>query len=110
MEPRRAHHREPHPRYSRRRDSAISSLRCPAVKLLRDAFPDARIEILGYKHIVALAEMSGYADATRSIEYGPLASFFSREGELRQSWSNTSAAFSRSSVISSIRMKFSPPI
>ncbi len=57
-------------------------LTLPALKLLRDAFPDARIEILGYKHIIALAEMGGYADATRSIEYGPLASFFAREGEL----------------------------
>ena len=57
-------------------------LTLPALKLLRDAFPDARIEILGYKHIIALAEMGGYADATRSIEYGPLASFFARDGEL----------------------------
>ena len=57
-------------------------LTLPAIKLLRDAFPAAHLEILGYKHIVALAEMSGYANATRSIEYGPLSSFFSRDGEL----------------------------
>ncbi len=54
----------------------------PAVKLLREAFPAAHLEILGYKHIIALAEMSGYADAARSIEYGALASFFSRDGNL----------------------------
>ena len=57
-------------------------LTLPALKLLRDGFPDARIEILGYKHIVALAENRFYAQATRSIEYGPLASFFSNQAEL----------------------------
>ncbi len=57
-------------------------LTLPAIKLLRDAFPSAHLEILGYKHIVALAEMSGYADAARSIEYGPLSSFFNRDGAL----------------------------
>lgn len=57
-------------------------LTLPAVRLLRESFPDAHLEILGYKHIIALAELAGYADATRSIEYGRLASFFTREGEL----------------------------
>src|ERR1700681_1426026 len=57
-------------------------LTLPAVKLLRDVFPGARIEILGYKHIIALAENRFYAQATRSIEYGPLASFFSNQAEL----------------------------
>ncbi|HEY3662268.1 MAG TPA: glycosyltransferase family 9 protein [Chthoniobacterales bacterium] len=57
-------------------------LTLPAIKLLRDSFPTAHLEILGYQHIVALARMSGYADATRSIEYGALSSFFSRGGEL----------------------------
>jgi heptosyltransferase-3 len=57
-------------------------LTLPAIKLLRDGFPASHLEILGYKHIVALAKMSGYVDATRSIEYGPLSSFFSRDSEL----------------------------
>ncbi len=57
-------------------------LTLPAIKLLRDSFPAAHLEILGYQHIVALARMSGYADATRSIEYGALATFFTRDGEL----------------------------
>jgi heptosyltransferase-2 len=59
-------------------------LTLPALKLLRDNFPHAHIEILGYKHIVGLAENRYYANATRSIEYGPLASFFTRNGELPQ--------------------------
>jgi heptosyltransferase-2 len=57
-------------------------LTLPALKLLRDAFAESHIEILGYKHIVALAEKRFYADAVRSIEYGPLAGFFARGGEL----------------------------
>ena len=56
------------------------------MKLLREDFPSAHIEILGYKHIVALAEMSRYANATRSIEYAPLSSFFSRDAELLRNW------------------------
>jgi heptosyltransferase-2 len=57
-------------------------LTLPAIKLLRDRWPNARLEILGYKHIIALAENRFYADAVRSIEYGPLASFFARGAEL----------------------------
>ncbi len=57
-------------------------LTVPALKLLRDAFPSAHIEVLGYKHIIALAEMSRYANATRSIEYAPLSSFFSNGAQL----------------------------
>ncbi|HEY5035854.1 MAG TPA: glycosyltransferase family 9 protein [Chthoniobacterales bacterium] len=57
-------------------------LTLPALKLLREAFPAAHLEILGYKHIISLALTSGYADATRSIEYAGLAGFFSREGDL----------------------------
>jgi heptosyltransferase-2 len=57
-------------------------LTLPALKLLRDAFPSAHLEVLGYKHIIALAELGGYANATRSIEYARLSSFFSRDGEL----------------------------
>ncbi len=57
-------------------------LTLPALRLLRDGFPEAWIEILGYKHIIALAENRFYAQATRSIEYGPLSSFFSRQSEL----------------------------
>lgn len=57
-------------------------LTLPAIRLLRENFPDAHLEIVGYKHIVALAEGRFYADATRSIEYGPMASFFSPKAEL----------------------------
>ena len=57
-------------------------LTLPAIKLLRDDFPQAHIEILGYQHIIALAERRFYADAIRSIEYGPLARFFAKGSAL----------------------------
>src|SRR5207247_7413011 len=53
-------------------------LTLPSLKALRDARPHAHIEILGYKHIATLAENRFYAQAVRSIEYGPLSSFFAR--------------------------------
>jgi len=57
-------------------------LTLPALKALRDAHSDAHIEILGYKHIAGLAENRFYAQAVRSIEYGPLSSFFAKDSEL----------------------------
>lgn len=57
-------------------------LTLPALRLLRESFPEAHLEILGYKHIVALAEGRFYADSTRSIEYARLARFFVPGAEL----------------------------
>ena len=51
-------------------------LTLPALKALRDARPQAHIEILGYKHIAVLAENRFYAQAVHSIEYGPLGQIF----------------------------------
>src|SRR5262249_11803018 len=57
-------------------------LSLPALKALREVRPNAHIEILGYKHIAVLAENRLYAQAVRSIEYGPLSSFFAKNSEL----------------------------
>ncbi len=57
-------------------------LTLPAIKLLRDRFPQSHLEILGYPHIAALAETRFYADATRSIESASLARFFAKGAEL----------------------------
>jgi heptosyltransferase-3 len=54
----------------------------PAIKLLRDEFSEAHLEILGYRHIIALAERRYYAQAARSIESGALSSFFARGAQL----------------------------
>jgi heptosyltransferase-2 len=68
-------------------------LTLPALKALRDAYPHAQIEILGYKHIAALAENRFYAQAVRSIEYAPLSSFFARNSELPAESANYFASF-----------------
>src|SRR5213082_3340056 len=68
-------------------------LTLPALKALREAYPDARIEILGYKHIAVVAENRFYAQAVRSIEYGPLSSFFAKNSELPAELANYFASF-----------------
>lgn len=68
-------------------------LTLPALKALRDAHPHAHIEILGYKNIAVLAENRFYAQAVRSIEYGPLASFFAKNSELPAELANYFASF-----------------
>jgi heptosyltransferase-2 len=68
-------------------------LTLPALKVLRDAYPRAHIEILGYKHIAALAENRFYAQTVRSMEYGPLSSFFAKNSELPPELGNYFASF-----------------
>jgi len=48
----------------------------PALAALRERWPEAHLEILGYPHITELARGRYYANATRSIEAKPLAGFF----------------------------------
>ncbi len=61
-------------------------LTLPAIRLLREQFPDSQIEILGHPSIAALADRRYYADAIQSIEQGSLASFFIRDADLPRSW------------------------
>jgi heptosyltransferase-3 len=68
-------------------------LTLPGLKALRDAYPHAQIEILGYKHIAVLAGNRFYAQAVRSIEYGPLSSFFAKDSELSAELANYLASF-----------------
>src|SRR5882724_5966462 len=68
-------------------------LTLPALKALRDARPQAHMEILGYKHIAVLAEKRFYAQAVHSIEYAPLARFFARNSELPAELADYFASF-----------------
>ena len=68
-------------------------LTLPAIKLLREAFPGAHLEILGYRHIIALAEGRFYADAIRCIEYSAMAGFFVPRSELAPDLSEYFASF-----------------
>ncbi len=54
----------------------------PSIGALRERWPAARIEILGYPHIIELAHQRHYADGIRSIEARALASFFVPQGNL----------------------------
>jgi len=68
-------------------------LTLPAIKLLREAFPNAHLEILGYEHIISLAEGRFYADSIRSIEYGAMAGFFVPNSELAPDLAEYFASF-----------------
>jgi heptosyltransferase-3 len=68
-------------------------LALPTLKALREAYPEAHLEILGYKHIAVLAQNRFYAQAVRSIEYGALASFFAKNSELPPELANHFAGF-----------------
>lgn len=68
-------------------------LTLPAIGLLREKYPRAHLEVLGYENIVALAKMSRQVDATRSIEAAALAGFFVAGGELPRDWAEYFAGF-----------------
>ena len=68
-------------------------LTLPALKALRTAYPQAHLEILGYKHIAVLAENPFYAQVVRSIEYGPLSSFFAKNSKLPAELADHFASF-----------------
>jgi len=57
-------------------------LTLPVLSALRQQFPNAAIEVLGYPHIMQLARMGGLADAVRNIEAAALSGFFARGGTL----------------------------
>lgn len=60
---------------------------------MRDAFPDAHLEILGVPHIAALAHKRFYADAVRSLDSAPFARFFAARAELPRDLADYFAGF-----------------
>jgi heptosyltransferase-2 len=59
-------------------------LTLPAIAALRQQFPQADLEVLGYPHIVQLAIAAGLVDRVRSIDARPLAAFFAKNGTLAE--------------------------
>lgn len=55
-------------------------LTLPVLAALRATFPAARVEILGYPHVGALAVAGGLADAVHSIESAAFATLFVADG------------------------------
>lgn len=59
-------------------------LTLPALAALRQRFPHAHLEVLGYPHIVQLALAGGWVDRVQGIEARGLAAFFARNGVLSE--------------------------
>jgi heptosyltransferase III len=59
-------------------------LTLPAIAALRQQFPRAHLEVLGYPHIAELALAGGLVNRVQSIEARALAGFFARGGELAE--------------------------
>lgn len=59
-------------------------LTLPVIAALRQQFPEAHLEVLGYPHIIQLAEAGGLVDRAQSIEARALAGFFARRGILAE--------------------------
>jgi heptosyltransferase-3 len=59
-------------------------LTLPALAALRQQFPDAHLEVLGYPHIAQLALAGGLVNRVQPIEARALAGFFARNGELSE--------------------------
>ncbi|HEX5219317.1 MAG TPA: glycosyltransferase family 9 protein [Verrucomicrobiae bacterium] len=59
-------------------------LTLPAIAALRQQFPEVHLEVLGYPHIVQLAEAGGLVNRVQAIEARGLAGFFARNGELSE--------------------------
>lgn len=59
-------------------------LTLPAIAALRQQFPDAHLEVLGYPHIAQLALAGGLVNRVQPIEARALAGFFARNGVLSE--------------------------
>ena len=57
-------------------------LTLPILSALKDRLPGARLELLGYPHVAALAVWGGLADAVHPIEARAMAGFFAQNGRL----------------------------
>jgi heptosyltransferase-2 len=58
----------------------------PTLRLLRERWPDAHIEILGHPHIAEIALKRFYVNAIRSVNHGPLSAFFMPRAVLDPAW------------------------
>ncbi len=58
----------------------------PAIRALRERWPDSHIEVIGRFSLLQLVNRTCYADRVVSIEEGGFSSFFSRCGKLPTDW------------------------
>jgi len=58
----------------------------PTLRLLRERWPEARIELLGHPALAEPALGRYYLDAARSVNHGPLSAFFTPRAVLDPAW------------------------
>jgi heptosyltransferase-2 len=58
----------------------------PMLRLLRQRWPDARIEVLGQPRLAEIALQRHYLDGIRSMNHGPLSAFFTPRAVLDPDW------------------------
>jgi heptosyltransferase-3 len=58
----------------------------PTLRLLRERWPEAHIEVLGHPRLAEIALHRYYLDATRSVNHGPLSAFFMPHAVLDPEW------------------------
>lgn len=68
-------------------------LTLPAVALVKERWPDARIEVLGYPAIAELGHQRGYFEAVRSMDQAGLTGFFIPDNILDPDWMDYFGSF-----------------
>ncbi len=63
-------------------------LTLPVFSALREHFPQANIDVLGYPHVATLALSGGLANTVHAIESPGLAMFFTKSGSFDLEWRN----------------------
>jgi heptosyltransferase-2 len=65
----------------------------PLLRLLRERWPAARIELLGHPRLAEPAVGRFYLDAARSVNHGPLSAFFTPRAVLDPAWMDYFGSF-----------------
>lgn len=65
----------------------------PTLRLLRQKWPDAHIEILGHPHLAEIALHRHYVNGVRSVNHGPLSAFFTPRAVLDPAWMDYVGSF-----------------
>ncbi len=65
----------------------------PTLRLLRERWPEARIEVLGHPRLAEPAVGRFYLDAARSVNHGPLSAFFTPRAVLDPAWMDYFGSF-----------------
>ncbi len=58
----------------------------PTMRLLREQWPEAHIEVLGHPRLAEIALQRYYLNAVRSVNHGPLSAFFTPRAVLDPAW------------------------